>query len=138
MIIHLIRLANSECECDLTSGHANYCNFHIDDLVPRDSDDGKDFEEWDIDDHLVQMDGPFFLDEEQEELKRRRCHLLKLDYKKPLTITEERFDVTRYSNGPLEKYAIMRKVHHDDWLISEENVAWLKMNCFVKMSMERL
>ncbi|GJR67800.1 hypothetical protein Tco_0013865, partial [Tanacetum coccineum] len=114
MIIHLTRLANSECKCDLTSRHANYCNFHIDDLVPMDSDDGKDFEEWDIDDHLVQMDSPFFLDEEQEELKRRRCYLLKLD-------TEERFDVTMYSNGPLEKYAIMRKVHHDDWLISEEN-----------------
>nr|GEV28580.1 putative reverse transcriptase domain-containing protein [Tanacetum cinerariifolium] len=43
-----------------------------------------------------------------------------------LTITcEERFEVTSYSNIPLEKYAIMRKVHHDDWLRTENNVDWL-------------
>ncbi|GKF04401.1 hypothetical protein Tco_0035069, partial [Tanacetum coccineum] len=65
------------------SGHGNYCNFHIDDLVPTDLDDGKDFEACDFDDHLVQTDGPYFLDEERKEFKRRICHLLKLKQKKP-------------------------------------------------------
>ncbi|GJS71969.1 hypothetical protein Tco_0704810 [Tanacetum coccineum] len=65
------------------SGHGNYCNFHIDDLVPTDLDDGKYFEACDFDDHLVQTDGPYFLDEEREEFKRRICHLLKLEQKKP-------------------------------------------------------
>ncbi|GJZ36095.1 hypothetical protein Tco_0581912 [Tanacetum coccineum] len=74
-IKYLVRLANSECECDLRSGHANYCNSYNYDMVPKDLDYGKDFGEWDIDDHLVKTGIPYFLDEEKEEFKRRRCHL---------------------------------------------------------------
>ncbi|GJX79078.1 hypothetical protein Tco_0327227 [Tanacetum coccineum] len=99
----------SKIDIDILSGHGNYCNFHIDDLVPTDLDDGKDFEAY----------------EEREEFKRRICHLLKLEQKKPLLLPRKGFEVTSYSNGPLEKYAIMRKVHHDDWLRMEKNVDWL-------------
>ncbi|GKD20741.1 hypothetical protein Tco_1222444 [Tanacetum coccineum] len=79
---------------------------------------------------VAKTDGPYFLDEEREEFKRRICHLLKLEQKKPLLLPRKGFEVTSYSNGPLEKYAIMRKVHHDDWLRTEKNVNWLYHELF--------
>nr|GEV13449.1 C2 calcium/lipid-binding domain, CaLB [Tanacetum cinerariifolium] len=56
--------------------------------------------------YLVQKDPPYFVNEEEEKSKERKCMLLGIPYVKPPTYKIERFEVVKYSFGPLEEYVV--------------------------------
>nr|GEU63558.1 C2 calcium/lipid-binding domain, CaLB [Tanacetum cinerariifolium] len=73
--------------------------------------------------YLVQKDPPYFVNEEEEKSKERKCMLLRIPYVKPPTYKIERFEVVKYSFGPLEEYVAINKLEHNIWVRTEENVS---------------
>nr|GEW21782.1 hypothetical protein [Tanacetum cinerariifolium] len=73
--------------------------------------------------YLVQKDPPYFINEKEEKSKERKCMLLGIPYVKPPTYKIERFEVVKYSFGPLEEYVAINELEHDIWFRTEENVS---------------
>nr|GEW39535.1 hypothetical protein [Tanacetum cinerariifolium] len=73
--------------------------------------------------YLVQKDPPYFVNEEEEKSKERKCMLLGIPYVKPPTYKIERFKVVKYSFEPLEEYVAINELEHDIWFRTEENVS---------------
>nr|GEV02802.1 C2 calcium/lipid-binding domain, CaLB [Tanacetum cinerariifolium] len=73
--------------------------------------------------YLVQKDPPYFVNEEEEKSKERKRMLLGIPYVKPPTYKIERFEVVKYSFGPLEEYVAINELEHDIWVQTEEHVS---------------
>nr|GEW82080.1 hypothetical protein [Tanacetum cinerariifolium] len=57
-------------------------------LMEDDDDDMKDLE-----DYLIQKDHPYYVNEEEERSKEKRCKLLRIPYMKPPTCKTEKFKI---------------------------------------------
>nr|GEY97592.1 zinc finger, CCHC-type [Tanacetum cinerariifolium] len=73
--------------------------------------------------YLVQKDPPYFVNEEEEKSKERKCMLLGIPYVKPPIYKIERFEVVKYLFGPLEEYVVVNELEHDIWVRTEENIS---------------
>ncbi|GJX64429.1 putative reverse transcriptase domain-containing protein [Tanacetum coccineum] len=62
----------------------------------------------DLDDYLLPSNAPYYVNEEEERFKERRCKLLGIPYVKPPTCRSEKFKVTKYSFGPVEEYIAIK------------------------------
>ncbi|GJU08995.1 hypothetical protein Tco_1125425 [Tanacetum coccineum] len=77
----------------------------------------------DLDDYLIPKDAPYYVDEEEEGFKERRSKLLGIPYKKPPTFKFKKFELIKYSFGPVEEYAAIREYEYAIWVRTEENVS---------------
>ncbi|GJS28194.1 hypothetical protein Tco_0488814 [Tanacetum coccineum] len=87
--------------------------------LERDNDDDMGY----LEDYLIQKDPPYYVDEEEEKSKERRCKLLGIPYVKPPTCKTEKLEVIKYSFGPTEEYVAIKELEHDIWVRTEENVS---------------
>ncbi|GJW60776.1 hypothetical protein Tco_0110111 [Tanacetum coccineum] len=67
----------------------------------------------DLEDHLIQKDPPYYVNEEEERSKERRCKLLGIPYVKPPTSKSEKFEVVKYSFGLAEEYVAIKENEYD-------------------------
>nr|GEV54685.1 two-component response regulator ARR17-like [Tanacetum cinerariifolium] len=88
--------------------------------------------------YLVKKDPPYFVNEEEEKSKERKCMLLGIPYVKPPTYKIERFKVVKYSFGPLEQYVTINELDHDIWVRTEEKVSNGYQDIFYKKDGECL
>ncbi|GJS94611.1 hypothetical protein Tco_0801579 [Tanacetum coccineum] len=56
----------------------------------------------DLDDYLIPQDASYYVDEEEERFKERKSKLLGIPYKKPPTFKSKKFEVIKYSFGPMK------------------------------------
>ncbi|GJS28774.1 hypothetical protein Tco_0489394 [Tanacetum coccineum] len=69
----------------------------------------------DLKDYLIQKDPPYYVNEEEETYKERRCKLLGIPYVKP-TCKSEKFEVVIYSFRPEEEYVAIKEYEYDIWV----------------------
>ncbi|GKB05719.1 hypothetical protein Tco_0833914 [Tanacetum coccineum] len=86
-----------------------------------------------LDDYLFHGNAPFIINEEEERSKERRCKLLGIPFTKPPACKMERFEVVKYSFGPLEKYVAIKECVYYDWMTTEENACHAYQDIFYKM-----
>ncbi|GJV14964.1 hypothetical protein Tco_1360287 [Tanacetum coccineum] len=80
-------------------------------LMGDDDDDIGDFE-----DYLIRKDPPYYVNEEEENSKERRCKLLGIPYVKPPTCKSKKFEVVKYSFEPAEEYVAIKEYEYDIWI----------------------
>ncbi|GKB07315.1 hypothetical protein Tco_0835599 [Tanacetum coccineum] len=73
----------------------------------------------DLEDYLIQKDPPYYVNEEEERSKERRCKI-------------EKFEVVKYSFGPAEKYVAITEYEYDIWGRIKENILNLYQDIFHK------
>ncbi|GJW21811.1 hypothetical protein Tco_0032433 [Tanacetum coccineum] len=67
----------------------------------------------DLKDYMIQKDPPYYVDEEEERSKERRCKLLGISYVKPPTCKSKKFKVVKYSFGPTVEYVAIKEYECD-------------------------
>ncbi|GJR52932.1 hypothetical protein Tco_1403453 [Tanacetum coccineum] len=77
----------------------------------------------DLEDYLIRKDHPYYVNEEEERFRERRCKLLGIPYVKPPTCKSEKFKVVKYSFGPTEEYVAIKEYEYDIWVRAEDNVS---------------
>ncbi|GJW93600.1 hypothetical protein Tco_0173272 [Tanacetum coccineum] len=70
----------------------------------------------DVGDYLILNEGPYYVNEEEERSKERRCKLLGIPYMKPPTCKSKNFEVVKYSFGPVEEYVAIKEYEYDIWV----------------------
>ncbi|GKE29393.1 hypothetical protein Tco_1444777, partial [Tanacetum coccineum] len=73
-------------ETDVNSNLNTYLDFSERELMEDDGNVG------DLDDYLLPSNAPYYVNEEEERFKERRCKLLGIPYKKPPTFKSEKFE----------------------------------------------
>ncbi|GKA16468.1 hypothetical protein Tco_0696215 [Tanacetum coccineum] len=68
-----------------------------------------------LEEYLIQKDHPYYVNEEEERSKERRCELLGVPYIKPPTCKTKKFEVVKYSFGPEEEYVAITENEYDIW-----------------------
>ncbi|GJZ27602.1 hypothetical protein Tco_0572249 [Tanacetum coccineum] len=86
----------------------------------------------DLDDYLIPNEGPYYVDEDEERSKERRCKLLKISYLKPPTCKSEKFEVVKYSFGPAEEYVAIKEYEYDIWVKPKKTCLKSTMIFFVR------
>ncbi|GJS68937.1 hypothetical protein Tco_0683502 [Tanacetum coccineum] len=70
----------------------------------------------DLEDYLIQKDPHYYVNDEEEISKERRCNLLGIPYVKPPTCKLENFEVVKYSFRPAEEYVAIKEYKYDIWV----------------------
>nr|GEW82717.1 ribonuclease H-like domain-containing protein [Tanacetum cinerariifolium] len=96
-------------------------------LIGDDDDDVGYLEEY-----FILTDLAYYVNEEEERSKERRCKLFGVPYMKPPTYKTEKFEVVKYSFGLAEEYVTITEYEYDIWVQTEENVSYLYQDIFHK------
>ncbi|GKD23468.1 hypothetical protein Tco_1225171 [Tanacetum coccineum] len=115
--------------CQMFKDHAGTTN--DDDAVQADQGwfdnhepmENNDDDIGDLGDYLIPNEGPYYVNEEEERSKERRCKLLGIPYMKPPTCKSEKFEVVKYSFGPAEEYVAIKEYEYGIRFRTEENVS---------------
>ncbi|GJZ37076.1 hypothetical protein Tco_0583267 [Tanacetum coccineum] len=86
----------------------------------------------DLEEYLIRKDPPYYVNEEEERYKERRCKLFGIPYVKPSTCKLEKFKVVKYSFRPVEEYVIIKEYEYDIWVQTEENISRVYQDIFQK------
>ncbi|GJQ90656.1 hypothetical protein Tco_0001795 [Tanacetum coccineum] len=86
----------------------------------------------DLDDYLITSDAPYHVNEEEKKFKERRSKLLGIPYKKPPTFRSKKFEVIKYSLGPVKEYVAIKEHEYDIWIRTKENVSQVCEEIFLK------
>ena len=120
------------CEYDWEKLHDNFGSnwentYHPIKYDPE-SNDNEFIDE--LDDYLNM--GHYFkpLDKNEESFKERKYQLLGIPHQKLPTFTAEKYEVVKYSFGPMEEYAAIITTDYKELARTEENVAKLYGNIF--------
>ncbi|GJZ40254.1 hypothetical protein Tco_0586817, partial [Tanacetum coccineum] len=70
----------------------------------------------DLEDCLIRKDPPYYVNEEEERSKERRCKLFIIPYLKPPTCKSKRFVVVKYSFRPAKEYVAIKEYEYDIWV----------------------
>ncbi|GKE23527.1 hypothetical protein Tco_1435039, partial [Tanacetum coccineum] len=115
----LINTYNNVCQIvmDHSKGKKKHAWFDEHELMDDDDDDIGDLE-----DYLIQKDPLYYVNEEEERSKEKRCKLLGIPYVKPPTCKTEKFEVVKYSFGPAEEYVTVMEYEYG--IRSQYDVSW--------------
>ncbi|GJV93512.1 hypothetical protein Tco_1541325 [Tanacetum coccineum] len=76
---------------------------------------------------------PYHANEEEEQYKEGRCELLGNPNQEPLTCKIERFEVIKYSFGPVKEFVAIKECGYNDWIKTEEDACHAYQDIFAKM-----
>ncbi|GKF46333.1 hypothetical protein Tco_0136135 [Tanacetum coccineum] len=74
-----------------------------------------------------------FIDTEDEAYKERMCKLLGMTYKKPPSVIIKKFEITRYTIGPGERYLKIKFVEIDKMPRTISNIAMIRTRLMEEM-----
>ncbi|GJR09719.1 hypothetical protein Tco_0792371 [Tanacetum coccineum] len=83
-----------------------------------------------FDNDLVLDNTPHHANEEEEPYEKDRCELLGNLCQEPSVYKIGRFEVIKYSFGPVEKYIAIKECKHDDWTRTEEDACHAHQGIF--------
>ncbi|GKD66031.1 hypothetical protein Tco_1308139, partial [Tanacetum coccineum] len=89
-----------------------------------------------LEDYLIQKDHPYYVNEDEERSKERRCKLLGILYVKPPTCKAKKFEVVKYSFGPVEEYVVITEYEYDIWVRTEETISHLYQDISIRRTMD--
>ncbi|GJT35091.1 hypothetical protein Tco_0925510 [Tanacetum coccineum] len=69
-----------------------------------------------LEDYLNKKEPLYYVNEENERSKERRCKLLRIPYVKPPTFKYKKFKVIKYSFRPVEEYVAIKEYEYDIWV----------------------
>ncbi|GJZ63555.1 hypothetical protein Tco_0619976 [Tanacetum coccineum] len=93
----------------------------------------KDYGIGNSDDHLVSNNARDYANEEEKKYKEGRCKLLKNLYEILPTCKIERFEVIKYSFGPMEEFVAIKEYGYEDWMKTKEDMYHAYQDIFTKM-----
>ncbi|GKE17945.1 hypothetical protein Tco_1425522 [Tanacetum coccineum] len=87
----------------------------------------------DSDDHLISNNAPDYANKEEEQYKKRGCDILRNPHEIPPTCKIERFEVIKYSFGPVEEFVAIKEYGYNDWMKTEEDACHVYRDIFAKI-----
>lgn len=83
-----------------------------------------------LEDYLILNQQSNFVNEKIEAFKKWKCRLLGIPYQRPPTFTAQKFEVIKYSFGPLEEYVSIKITEFNELTRTEENVTQVYYDIF--------
>ncbi|GKE44484.1 hypothetical protein Tco_1471768, partial [Tanacetum coccineum] len=110
------------------------CSFDVDNEEAT-KDERKPINDYgvgDSDDHLILNNAPDYANKEEEQYKKRGCDILRNPHEIPPTCKIERFEVIKYSFGPVEEFVAIKEYGYNDWMKTEEDACHVYRDIFAK------